>query len=146
MDNFTFHKLDNPHDHFIRSLRTTLTQHDENITGQVKTKHLGICVNDSSGGTVAAIYGWLQWGWLYIDRLWVDEDFQHQGIGKQLLLQIEQAAYEQGIHRAYLDTGSFQAPEFYKKNGYEIYAQMDVTADDGKNYIKYTMRKLSLRN
>lgn len=146
MDKFTFHTLNHPHDHFIRSLRTALTQHDETVTEQIKTKHLGICVNDSSGGTVAAIYGWIQWGWLYIDSLWVDKNFQNQGIGKRLLLQLEHAALEQGINRAYLDTGCFQAPDFYKKNGYETYAQMDVTADDGKHYTKYTMRKPSIQD
>ena len=146
MDNLTFHTLDKPNEHFIRSLRSALIHHDESITGHIKIQRLGICVNDSSGGTVAAIYGWIEWGWLYVDLLWVDKDFQNQGLGTKLLLKLEQLATEQGINRAYLDTGSFEAPDFYKKHGYEIFSQMDITADDGKNYIKYEMHKLSIQD
>jgi len=145
MSDYTFHVLEHPHNHFVRSLRSALSQSHEPITGRISIKPLGICVNDASGRTLAAICGWLEWGWLYIDILWVDESVRKEGIGHQLLHQLEQAALDQGIDRAYLDTGNFQAPVFYKKNGYEIFSEMDVTADNGKDYVKYSMRKKSIR-
>ena len=144
MNNLTFHTLEQPHDHFIRSLRTALVRHDETITGPIKTKRLGVSVNNSSGEIVAGIYGWLEWGWLYIDLLWVNTEPQNQGIGKKLLIILEQLAHKQGVNRAYLDTSNFEAPDFYKKYGYEIFPQMDITADDGRKYIRYMMHKLSI--
>jgi len=145
MSDYTFHVLEPPHNHFIRSLRSALSQSHEPITGRISIKPLGICVNDASGGTLAAICGWLEWGWLYIDLLWVDESVRKQGLGSQLLKQLEDVAVKQGIHRAYIDTGNFQAPEFYKKHGYEIFAELPVTSDSGKEYVKYSMRKMSLK-
>lgn len=83
---------------------------------------IAVCANDTDDLMVGAIYGWLQWGWLFIDLLWVDESVRKQDIGRQLLQQLEQAALEQGVDRVYLDTGSFHAADFYEKNGYEVYA------------------------
>jgi len=141
MSDIIFHTLDQPHDFFIQSLRTALSNYNAAVAGDSKMHPIAVCANDADDLTVGAIYGWIQWGWLFIDLLWVDESARQQGMGSQLLQQLEQAALKRGVSRAYLDTGDFQAPAFYQKHGYEIYAQMEVTADDGKDYIKYSMRK-----
>jgi len=146
MSDIIFHTLQNPHNHFIESLYTEIARYNATVAGDSKQIPLAICANNKNEQTLGAIYGWLQWGWLFIDLLWVDESLQNKGIGKTLLLQLEDAALQQGVDRAYLDTGSFQAPGFYEKNGYDVYAQMEVTADDGKHYIKYSMRKTSIRH
>lgn len=144
MSDIIFHTLNHPHSHFIQSLHTALSKHNASVAADSKLHPIAVCATDKNELTLGAIYGWLQWGWLFIDSLWVEESARHQGIGSQLLQQLEQLALKRGINRAYLDTANFQAPSFYNKHGYEIFSEMDVTADDGKDYIKYSMRKPSI--
>lgn len=72
------------------------------------------------GGVIAATH----WDWLYIDLMWIKEECRGQGYGKQLLQQAEDEAREHGAKNAYLDTFSFQAPDFYKKHGYQIFGEL----------------------
>ena len=46
------------------------------------------------------------------------------GIDSTLLTQAEQAAMQRGCRYAYLDTFSFQAPQFYQKRGYVIFGEL----------------------
>jgi len=73
------------------------------------------------GGVIAATY----YGWLYIDLLWVREDLRGQGYGHRLLTLAEDEARQRGATNAYLDTFSFQAPEFYRQHGYRVFGELD---------------------
>jgi GNAT superfamily N-acetyltransferase len=72
------------------------------------------------GGVVAAIY----WDWLYIDLMWIQEEFRRQGYGSRLLMLVEDEARRRGARNAYLDTFSFQAPDFYQKHGYRVFGEL----------------------
>jgi GNAT superfamily N-acetyltransferase len=72
------------------------------------------------GGVVAAIY----WDWLYIDLMWIQDEFRRQGYGSRLLLFVEDEARRRGAMNAYLDTFSFQAPEFYERHGYRVFGEL----------------------
>lgn len=63
-------------------------------------------------------------GWLYVDSLWVDEKLRNQGFGAKLLTAIESEAVKRNCRRVYLSTYSFQAPEFYQKMGYQIFGEL----------------------
>jgi GNAT superfamily N-acetyltransferase len=54
----------------------------------------------------------LAFDWLFVQWLWVAEPYRSQGIGSRLLAGAEPAAREKGCRAAYLDTFSFQAPNF----------------------------------
>jgi len=72
------------------------------------------------GGVVAQIY----WDWLYVDLMWIKEDLRGHGYGHRLLTMLEDEARTRGARNAFLDTFSFQAPEFYKKHGYQVFGQL----------------------
>ena len=72
------------------------------------------------GGIVGGCWG----GWFYLAFLWVEEALRSHGYGTQLLLQAEAEARVLGCHSAYLETHSFQAPEFYKRHQYEVVAEL----------------------
>lgn len=61
-------------------------------------------------------------------------------IGSQILMQAEKTAKERGCQYAFLDTFSFQAPQFYKKHGYEQVFALEEYPLTGKRY--YFTKKL----
>lgn len=89
--------------------------------------------------TVAGgLIGETHWGWFYIDLLFVREDLRGQGYGHRLLTLAEERARACGATHAYLDTFSFQAPEFYRHHGYEEYGTLD---DFPPGHRRHWMRK-----
>ncbi|WP_225838077.1 N-acetyltransferase [Streptomyces sp. NK08204] len=72
---------------------------------------------DLAGGLVG--HTWT--AWLHITYLWVDAVHRGTGLGSQLLAEAERiAAADRACTAARLETWDFQAPEFYKKQGYEV--------------------------
>nr|WP_208420379.1 GNAT family N-acetyltransferase [Paenibacillus lupini] len=61
----------------------------------------------------------LCWNWIEIEILWVEESQRGLGYGSYLLHQIERIAKEKDCTFIKPNTFSFQAPNFYIKNGYE---------------------------
>ena len=72
------------------------------------------------GGVIAATH----WDWLNIDLMWIKAEFRGQGYGHKLLIQVEDKARELGARKAYLDTFTFQAPEFYQRHGYQVFGEL----------------------
>ena len=59
---------------------------------------------------------------VYIDSLWVEEGFRRQGIGRELLLRVEQDALEKGIRKQFISTTSQEAKALYLRLGFECIA------------------------
>jgi GNAT superfamily N-acetyltransferase len=72
------------------------------------------------GGVIGATY----WNWLQIDLMWVREDLRNRGYGRRLLELAEETARKRGATHSHLDTFSFQAPDFYRANGYELFGEL----------------------
>lgn len=81
-------------------------------------RDLGVYLQDEKGEMFAGLIGNTHGNWLTIKYLWVDEKSRGQSIGRQILEKAEEIAKERGCMYVFLDTFSFQAPEFYKKYGY----------------------------
>jgi GNAT superfamily N-acetyltransferase len=55
-----------------------------------------------------------------LQQLWVEEAWRGLGIGAALVRRFEAMASVRGCTLAYLDTFSFQAPEFYRRLGWTV--------------------------
>lgn len=88
--------------------------------------------NDNIIAGINCIY--YSWKCIYIDALWVKEEYRKAGLGSQLLDDIETTAKEYGCHLVHLDTFDFQAKDFYIKHGYEIYGVLDDCPLEHKRY------------
>jgi GNAT superfamily N-acetyltransferase len=64
-------------------------------------------------------------GWLTVDLLWVSAAYRGQGLGSALLLAAEGEARRRHCRHARLSTYDFQAPSFYERHGYRLYASLD---------------------
>jgi GNAT superfamily N-acetyltransferase len=102
---------------------------------------LNFNVKNKEGVMIAGINAFL-YGWkiLYIDVLFVDEEYRYQKIGSVLLKKIEQYAKAEGAKLVHLDTFDFQAKDFYLKQGYEIFGVLDDCPENHKRY--YLKKKL----
>jgi len=92
-------------------------------------------IKDLNGEIVAGINSLLYcWNCLYVDVLWVKEQYRKEGYGSVLLNEVEKIAKEKGCNLIHLDTFDFQAKDFYLKHGYEIFGVLDDCPMEHKRY------------
>ncbi|MGX1914470.1 GNAT family N-acetyltransferase [Streptomyces phaeochromogenes] len=94
---------------------------------------------DPAGGVAGGLIGHAWATWLHVQYLWVDERHRGSGLGSRLLSRAEQLAHSShGCVSARLETWDFQAPEFYKKQGYEVVCEI---SDYPPGITEYTLTK-----
>ena len=98
--------------------------------------YFGIFVRDNAGGIRAGLIGHVYAGWLFVNLLWVHQELRRRGIGQGLLAEAERRALALGCHSAWLDTFSFQGPDFYPKFGYHEFARLDYPPDHQRIFMK----------
>lgn len=130
-----FTSKENPTSEEIDRLRTGLRAYNQEAAGQGNRYSLFHSIENEQGKLVGGIYGKVGWEWLYIDLLWVEESYRGKGFGTQLMNSIEKEANKKGIFRYHIATSSFQAPEFYKKLGYEVCGQIEDLPPGFTNYF-----------
>lgn len=92
-------------------------------------------IEDVNGQIIAGILSKMYcWNCLYVDVLWVKEEYRKDGLGSKLLKEIEKVAKEKGCHLIHMDTFDFQAKDFYIKHGYEIFGILDECPQGHKRY------------
>ncbi|HLY21380.1 MAG TPA: GNAT family N-acetyltransferase [bacterium] len=101
-------------------------------------EELAIFLRDSSAELIAGLYAYTWGGCLDVQLLWVREGDRGRGLGSKLLSAAEREASARGCHVAMLATHSFQAPDFYKKLGYE---EIGVLAGYPIRHKKYFLKK-----
>jgi GNAT superfamily N-acetyltransferase len=98
--------------------------------------YFGIFVRDEAGATRVGLIGHLYAGWLFINLLWVHAELRRTGIGSGLVAEAERRAIAFGCHSAYVDTFSFQGPDFYPRFGYEVFGILDYPPDHKRIFFK----------
>jgi ribosomal protein S18 acetylase RimI-like enzyme len=69
---------------------------------------------------VGAIVVQLFWNQLHIKYLFVEENYRGQGLARQLMDHALKFGKKRGCQFAFVETMSFQAPDFYQKMGFVI--------------------------
>jgi GNAT superfamily N-acetyltransferase len=76
---------------------------------------------DEYGDLAGGLVGHTWATWLHVTYLWVDERHRGAGLGSRLLARAERTARDKRDCRAArLETWDFQAPDFYRRHGYEV--------------------------
>src|SRR5437016_4804670 len=102
-----------------------IEQHGITLFPDTKVTDVTFFLRDEAGAIVGGVAGnHGSFGWLYVDALWVADDLRGHGYGKRLMGMIEAEAVRHSCTNVYLNTFSFQAPAFYKKLGYTVFAEL----------------------
>lgn len=86
--------------------------------------HRFIVVAKDKGAIIGGIRANAFWNYLDIELLWLDEKSRGKGLGSKLLKEAENFAKDKGFEFSKVYTASFQAEDFYKKNGYNTLAKL----------------------
>ncbi|WP_017662048.1 GNAT family N-acetyltransferase [Baaleninema simplex] len=98
-------------------------------------------IADNGQDAIGILTADLLWDWLYIDELWVDENYRGQGLGKSLMKQAENYAASQQLVGLWLWTQSWQAADFYAKLGYQEFTRFE---DFPRGHSRIGFRKQNL--
>ena len=110
--------VDNPEESAWGIIGRGVGSYNRQEAGDDKFQRLCFGLHAPDQEIVGGVIGEIYWDWLYIDLLWVKEELRGRGYGHRLLTIAEQEARQCGAKNVYLDTFSFQAPDFYKQHGY----------------------------
>ena len=86
---------------------------------------LDVFLHNENGQLAGGLKADTYWDWLDIDYLWLHEAYRQQGLGSKLLQTAEKEARRRGCRRAVLSTFSYQARDFYEKQGYRVTGSLD---------------------
>ena len=86
---------------------------------------LNLFLRGEDGAVLGGLLGETFWDWLHISILWVDEAHRGKGAGGRLLRQAEDEARRRGCVGVFVDTLSFQAPDFYARRGYAPWGRIE---------------------
>jgi GNAT superfamily N-acetyltransferase len=114
-----------PDEATVRAIEAGLNTHSASIGLKTDWSPRWIIGRDHAGGVQAGIRFVLAFDWLFVNWLWVADSYRKRGIGSRLMAQAEAAAREKDCRAAYLDTFTFQAPEFYQRLGYREFGRLD---------------------
>ncbi len=73
--------------------------------------------------------------WFYLTDLFIEKLYRNQGHGSAVLGKLEEKVATLGIMNIWTWTAGYEAPDFYKKRGYEIFCEMKNWYFTGHNRI-----------
>ena len=104
----------------VRRLCDALSSFNAAATGIDDARELFAELRDAAGELYAGVHGWSWAGTCWIELLWVRDDKRGRGIGTALMRAIEAEARTRGCTQIALMTHGFQAPDFYRRFGFEV--------------------------
>lgn len=122
----------------LLAVDTGLEQHNHAVAPLDDVRQLAAFATDETGTVVGGAVG-RTWGeCCELLQLWVAPELRSHGVGSRLLRDFEARARTRGCTTFYLTTLSYQAPEFYRRRGYTVLAQI---AGYPNGIVKFLMQR-----
>lgn len=128
----------NPPSDAVEFIRQALREFNRQQVGYRDDTNFAVFLRDEQKELKGGVLCWTLWQWLTIDWLWLDETVRGQGYGSRLLLTAEAEGRQRGCLHSYVETLSFQAPQFYQKHGYVVVGEL---CDFPAGHSRYSLRK-----
>jgi ribosomal protein S18 acetylase RimI-like enzyme len=125
MDEYQIVYVDKPEESAWAIIGRGISNYNEQQTGDQNFQRLCFVLHAPDQEIVGGVMGETYWDWFHLDLLWVKDELRGRGYGHRLLTLAEQEARQRGAKNAYLDTFSFQAPNFYKQHGYQVFGELE---------------------
>lgn len=112
-----------------------LTQQINDATPGFGTAHpFAFFIRNDLGEMIAGCNGYVVFGAIYTDQLWVHPDYRGAGLGRKLMECVYDHGRKEGCTMATVSTMSFQAPEFYLKLGFTVEFVRNGYNNDASSY------------
>lgn len=115
-----------------------ISEHAKLMRGHEPGKPFAYYIRDEHRQIKGGCSGYIFYGCLYIDLLWIDQSLRRKQYGKRLMENTEKLAKEKKCNFILVNTMDFEALDFYKKLGY--FVEFERHGFD-MNSIMYFMRK-----
>jgi GNAT superfamily N-acetyltransferase len=94
-------------------------------TGTADRRPLAVFVRDpETQRVVGGLTGRTSLGLLFVDLFYLPPALRRSGLGSEILRQAEDEGRRRGCRSAVLYTISFQAPEFYRRQGWKVFGEV----------------------
>ena len=116
--------VENPEENAWGIIGLGIRNYNKQQAGDNKFQRVCFALQTSGEKIVGGVLGEMYYGWLYVDLLWVKDELRGKGYDQRLMELLENEARKLGAKNVYLDTFSFQAPDFYKRQGYQVFGEL----------------------
>lgn len=73
--------------------------------------------------------------WFYLEELFLEKAYRRKGFGAEMLKKLEEKVAAFGVASIYTWTAGYEAPEFYKRQGYEVFCETKDWYLSGHNRV-----------
>ena len=123
-DNYQIFYVEKPEEAAWGIIGRGISAYNRQQAGEDEFQRLCFALQSPDNEIVGGALGEVYWDWFHLDLLWVKEELRGHGYGHRLLEQIENEARQRGAKNVFLDTFSFQAPDFYRGHGYQVFGEL----------------------
>jgi len=131
-------EIEEPSSTDIEFLEDQLYEYYVATTGISDGRSLGVFLRDESMNIVAGAAGYTWGETCELRQVWVAAPLRGRGLGRRLMDEVEAEAVRRGCRQLVLTTHTFQAPEFYRKLGFDV---VSVLPDFPHGYSALVLRK-----
>ncbi|GGH27165.1 GNAT family N-acetyltransferase [Paenibacillus segetis] len=126
----------NKHKDYVRNkmIEYNLMHFPDDLKGRYQEVNLFLV--DEEDQVLGGIIGEICWNWLEIHYLFVEDEFRNCGYGKKLMSEALTIARDKECEFVKVDTLSFQALDFYKKQGFEVFGVIENAGRHTHYYLK----------
>lgn len=112
-------------DQAVKVISDGLNRFNDAHVGYGDRQPLAVLVRDpQSGEVVGGASGRTSLGLLFLDLFYLPDRLRGMGLGTEVLRRFEEEGRRRGCRSAVVYTISFQAPEFYQRNGWVAFGEV----------------------
>ena len=133
-----------PDETFLAPIGRGLRAFNDAADGPARRRWFALRAEGPHGAVTGGLCGWIMGGWLHVDWLWVAPGARGSDLGTRLLHSAESLARAEGMRYSKLETASWQALPFYRKQGYEVFAELPLDTPDSPGqwrHREYLLKK-----